>query len=111
MPTLADAAAIPLPTAYGPLDGVSFFPRLTGQAGLPRDWIFCHFMPNMGDHIQPLKRWVQDTEYKLYDSTNLFYHYTNDLFEERPISDSELTIPEKKLKLYFQSLALRCFTY
>src|SRR4029077_16942158 len=43
LPTLADIANIPLPTNYGSLDGVSFAPRLSGNEGTPRDWLFYHY--------------------------------------------------------------------
>jgi arylsulfatase A-like enzyme len=42
LPTLANIAQIPLPN-YGPLDGVSFYPRLIGAMGTPRSWIFTYY--------------------------------------------------------------------
>jgi arylsulfatase A-like enzyme len=36
LPTLAGIADIPVPTDYGPLDGVSFYPRLMNKAGHQR---------------------------------------------------------------------------
>ena len=103
LPTLAGIANIPVPTTYGPLDGVSFYPRLKGLPGTPRSWVFCHYDP---DHINPsvLKRWIQDTTYKLYDSTGYFYNTVLDPYEKTKLKDSQLTANEKAIKANFQSI-------
>ena len=43
MPTLAAVAGAGLPA--GVIDGHSFLPRLRGQGGPARDWVFCHYEP------------------------------------------------------------------
>ncbi|HEX5155296.1 MAG TPA: sulfatase-like hydrolase/transferase [Parafilimonas sp.] len=102
LPTVAGIANIPVPTDYGPLDGVSFYPRLTNQPGTPRDWIFCHY-DRTGPNGAPLVRWAQTVSYKLYDTSSLkkvrlFYNIVKDSREKNPISDSLLTANEKKVK-------------
>jgi len=93
LPTLAGIANTPLPD-YGPLDGISFYPRLINQAGTPRDWLFCDYNPLSGEGT--FKRWAQTKQYKLYDTsgkktTRLFYDIINDPNERHPIPDSLLT--------------------
>jgi arylsulfatase A len=106
MPSLADMAHISKPTSYGVLDGVSFYPYLTGGLGLnQRDWVFCHYDQNQnGEGLHPIRRWVQNTEYKLYDSTGEFYDIKKDLYERTPIPDNELTSDEKTLKASFSAV-------
>lgn len=101
LPTLAGIANIPVPTTYGTLDGVSFYPRLRGQAGTPRDWVFCQYAPNQNG-ISPIKRWTQDTTYKLYDSTGYFYNIYLDPSEKNRLKN--LTEEQKERKAYFQSV-------
>ncbi|HEX5153784.1 MAG TPA: sulfatase-like hydrolase/transferase [Parafilimonas sp.] len=94
LPTLAGIAGIPVPTDYGPLDGVSFSDRLTGQPGTPREWIFNYIDRHPGQDVA--KRWAQTKIYKLYDTSAvkpqfLFYNIGNDPDEEKPIPDTSLT--------------------
>ena len=44
LPTLADAAALTIPEDVA-LDGVSFWERLQGKAGHPREWIYTYYFP------------------------------------------------------------------
>ncbi|QEC66432.1 sulfatase-like hydrolase/transferase [Panacibacter ginsenosidivorans] len=105
MPTFADIAGIPLPTNYGPLDGKSFYAALTGSSVPTRQWIYCYYDANMqGQPDKPPIGWVQDTAYKLYDSTGLFYHYSIDLQEASPLKNSRLTPAEKSLKKQMQGI-------
>jgi arylsulfatase A len=99
--TLADVANIPLPTNYGPLDGISFAPRLTGNPGTPRDWLFESYDDHPGK--SELKRWAQTTTYKLYDTSSsnpgrLFYNLSKDISEKHPIADASLTTSEAIIK-------------
>ena len=104
LPTVADIAHIPVPASYGPIDGISFAPRLTGNAGTPRDWIFYHYDPHPG--YNTYKRWAQTATYKLYDTSSynsqrLFYNIANDPDERFPIPDSLLSGDEAQLKQNF----------
>jgi arylsulfatase A len=104
LPTIANIARIPKPTTYGTLDGVSFYPNLLGQAGTPRDWVFCHYDQNQGGETRPILRWINNTTYKLFDSTGNFYNIKKDIYETSPIPDSKLTPKERSTKNYFQSV-------
>ena len=101
LPTLAGIANTTVPPSYGTIDGVSFYPRLRGLAGTPRDWIFCHYHPEQHPP-SPLKRWIQDTTYKLYDSTGYFYNTVLDPYEKKRLKDNLLTEDEKEKKIHFQ---------
>ena len=107
MPTLAEAAGIPLPTDYGVLDGVSFYPQLSGLPGNPRSWTYCYFYPN------PIKRpnrhdsWIQNNTYKLYDSLSSkragkYYDFINDPAEVFPLKNNQLTADEQQTKSNFR---------
>jgi arylsulfatase A len=105
MPTFADVAGIPLPNNYGPLDGTSFYSAINGSTVPTRQWIYCYYDANQqGKPDKPPIGWVQDTAYKLYDSTGLFYHYSNDLQEKSPLSNGMLTQKEKNIKTNMQAI-------
>ena len=101
LPTIAGIAGVPLPVTFGPLDGVSFAPRLFGEMGTPREWIFNHYQPFPDIPGSQLYRWVQNSTYKLYDTSSTkqggrFYNIVTDVNEERPIPRSYMT-PEEKI--------------
>ena len=86
---------------YGPLDGISFSPQLTGGSGTPRDWIFYHYDHHPG--ISKLARWAQTKVYKLYDTSAInknrrFYNISIDINEKKPIPDNSLTTDEAAIK-------------
>jgi arylsulfatase A len=104
LPTIAGIANNQLPTTYGPLDGVSFFPQLTGQTATPRDWIFFHYDPH--PHDNRYRRWVQNATYKLYDTSfykhkRTFYNIALDPRETNAIPDSTLTDDERSIQAQF----------
>lgn len=102
LPTFADMAHISLPTSYGPLDGVSFYPSLVGRPTNLRQWMFCHYDQNeQGEGRHPIRRWVWNTTYKLYDTTYLFYNIHNDSYEQTPLPSADLTPEESALKATF----------
>lgn len=101
LPTLAHIANIPVPTDYGPLDGVDFYPRLKGNAGTPRQWLFFHYDAHPG--LDSLRRWAQTKEYKLYDTSlyntmRLFYNIKKDKDELDSIPPDLLTSHEASIK-------------
>lgn len=105
LPTIADITKTPLPTTWGPLDGVSFYPSLRGVTGLERSWVFCHFDKNEGGpNTNPIQRWINSDTYKLFDSTGLFYNVKKDPMEEKPIPDNKLTASEQQIKADFQQV-------
>ncbi len=105
LPSIADMAGVPKPTTYGTLDGVSFYPYLLNQKGTPRSWVFCHYDQNeQGEGRHPIQRWINNTNYKLYDTTGKFYNIKKDYMELHPIPDDSLTPKESQTKQYFQSV-------
>ncbi len=104
LPTLAGIANIPVPANYGILDGTSFYKHLTGANDTPPKWAFCHFDNQRCVYNLPLQRYSQDSAYKLYDSTGLFYHFTKDIQEKKPLADSALTLKQRQIKQKLQNV-------
>lgn len=75
LPTLADIAGIPRPIDYGPLDGISFYPllRSSGDTSAKRNTIFNSYCVAPVNH--PWRRWVQNENYKLYDTNRTYKAY------------------------------------
>lgn len=99
LPTIADIAGIAKPQNFGPLDGVSFAPVLTGGSGTPRDWIFLHYKQG-----KEVTRYVQNTKYKLYDVSGDFFDIQKDINELKPIKFSDLTPEELSYRNQFQQV-------
>ena len=69
----------------------------------PRDWIFCHFISHEnGQNI--VSRWVQNKQYKLYDTTGNFFNIQNDVMEETPLPENSLTQQQLIYKDQFQNI-------
>ncbi|CAN5476506.1 sulfatase-like hydrolase/transferase [soil metagenome] len=102
LPTLAGIANIPVP-AYGILDGTSFYPQLKGKPGTPRNTIFTHFRPLLCSGNDKLTRYSQDSAYKLYE-TGGFCRFIKDIDEQKPLSDSTLTVKQKQIKQNLQNV-------
>jgi arylsulfatase A len=94
LPTIAQAANIKLPEAFE-TDGLSFYPQLMGDFSHTRDWIFSHYDP--GKEKFPLKRLVQNQEWKLYE-TGEFYNVKKDPFEKKDLDKTQLSPETIKLK-------------
>jgi len=84
-PTFAQAAGASLPTDY-PGDGVSFLPRLRGEKGYPREWIYCYYQPKWGRWRDLKTRFVMNQRWKLYGDGR-FYDIQNDPMETRALQD------------------------
>ncbi len=95
LPTLLEAAGHPIRESKNRhFDGQSFYPRLLGQQGSPREWVFCHFDPRPGwdkDRFR-LLRFARDKRFKLYDNGRLF-DIANDVLEQQPILTDKDTPP------------------
>ncbi len=107
-PTLANAAGATNLSRYGILDGRSFFPRLSGLAGNPRDWIFDHY-DSSPDFDGRFFRWVQNKTYKLYDNTGQansgkFYNIEKDPKEHIPLADAFLRPDQLAIKQSLQHI-------
>ncbi len=101
-PTLAEAANVQLAVeepSNDPIDGRSFLPRLQGQPGNPRDWVFWHYQPYWGRF--PGTQFIRNEEFKLYRDGR-YFNVPNDLTEQKSIalgqSTSEGELVRKNLR-------------
>ena len=67
-----------------PIDGQSFFGRLSHNVPSSRSWLFTHYQPYWG---QVPGQFARTADYKLYDDGR-FYHVPNDLDEQQDLSSS-----------------------
>ncbi len=86
VPTLAEAIGAQPPAG---IDGRSFWPRIEGKAGNPRNWLFTWYFPRPFaeklDHPyrHPEIRYARDARYKLYGDGR-FVDLAGDPREEKP---------------------------
>ena len=83
LPTIMEAAGLEFPDGFV-VDGRSFYPQLTGEAGNPREWMFFHFEPMSARNAARRIRFVRDDKWKLYETGEL-YDLRSDIEEELPI--------------------------
>ena len=87
LPTLADAIGVDAPAG----DGRSFWPRIRGQAGNPRDWLFTWYFPRPyaeefdDAYRHPEVRFARDARFKLYGDGR-FFDVASDPEEEQPLA-------------------------
>lgn len=100
-PTLLEAAGAK-PPAEPPLDGVSFYPQLTGSESQPRDYIFCHYDPRPGWDKDQFghSRFVRNHQYKLYDDGRLF-NTRRDPLEQHPVAVSTQNPVARRVRQQF----------
>jgi arylsulfatase A len=91
LPTLCEAAGIPIP---GDTDGVSFFPRLRGQPGTPRDHLYSWYSPRQKPSQRAVTECAFDHTHKLYRDGRIF-DLAADPFEERPLDPASLEGPAR----------------
>ena len=107
IPTLAEITGFSVPTNLGILDGRSFAPQLKGNAGVPRDYIFCHHILDTATPRVIPSRWVQNKTYKLYEDNGGsyhnpgFYNIITDPLELNPIPEAALTADQLAIKNSF----------
>lgn len=90
LPTVADAAGIPIPpTAV--IDGVSFLGEITGGARTTRAAIHSWYARDGG--VRPSHQSVQDGRHKLY-ADGTFFDVVADPDERMPLAARELTEPQ-----------------
>lgn len=108
LPTFAQAGGLIDLSGFGPLDGISFYPKILGRKGIKKKQLYCFYDPeNFGK--DSLKVWERDKSYKLYDSTGIaksgkFFNIINDPEETSPLNDSQLTVKEKNIKNRFENI-------
>lgn len=88
LPTMLDAANVPIPEGFKP-NGRSFLPQIKGEAGNPRDWVYCYFVPGK-------KEFAMTKRYKLYASGKL-YDLESDFYEKSPIKPADRTAEQKRI--------------
>lgn len=106
LPTLADIAHIPKPSTYGILDGVSFYDNMLGLSGVDREWSFTRWNNDLRDDaLVPAEIYVQNREYKLYDTPNIrFYDLVADRNETKDLSKSTLTAEQQAIRTKFEAV-------
>ncbi|MCP3962455.1 MAG: sulfatase-like hydrolase/transferase [bacterium] len=84
LPTLAEATGAE-PPADRVIDGRSFLPQVRGQAGKPREWVFCHY-PRRRDDPEKTRAYIRDKRWKLYDNGKM-YDLSVDPLERSPFRE------------------------
>jgi arylsulfatase A len=106
LPTLAEAAGAAMPSDRI-IDGHSFFPRIRGEKGNPREWVFCHYWGN-GRKKAEAREFVRDKRWKLYDNGDL-YDLNADIDEKTPIvkMSTETEAAQQRLQGAFETVRQR----
>ena len=105
LPTLADAAGVEI-THRDELDGVSFWDRLQGLQGQPREWLYTYYFPKPyrerfnTPETHPEIAYARDKRYQLYNTGELF-DLIADPHELYPLPDDDATSSTARAK--FQS--------
>ncbi len=87
LPTLCELASVDLPEDRI-IDGESLVPVLQGEADAVRDVLYMWY--ERGGDEDEAQQFARTHRYKLYDDGQ-FYDVANDLFEENPIPEEEMT--------------------
>jgi len=91
LPTMLDAAGVAMPEEFKP-DGRSFLPQLRGEAGEPREWIYCWFPKSSKETIE----FAMTHRYKLYKDDRI-YDLENDFEERATIKPGERTDEQQRV--------------
>jgi arylsulfatase A len=86
LPTLCDCAGARVPARLK-IDGRSFLPQLRGEAGNPREWIYCWY--HREGNADKAKEFARNQRYKLY-RTGEFYDIENDVLERSPLRQEQV---------------------
>lgn len=106
LPTLLDlAGAQPRPELRP--DGISFAPTLRTRATHPREWIFRDY--DARGRPFPVRHYVQDVRYKLYDDGS-FFDFVRDPLEENPLGAGELSAEARQARGVLQTVLERMNT-
>jgi arylsulfatase A len=92
LPTFAELAGAKLP-ADRTLDGHSFAPRLRGQAGEPRDWVYVHLGGN---------RYIRSDRWKLTGSGE-FFDMSDAPFRQAPVAADAMSAEAKAERVRLQT--------
>lgn len=99
LPTLCDAAGVPVP---GAVDGLSFLHQIESRAGADREWIYTWYSPRQRQDLT-VREFVHDTRFKLYRD-GAFYDLSQDPLERQPLALSDLNSQGKKAADRFQKV-------
>ncbi len=86
LPTLAQAASIPIPVGRE-VDGQSFLPQVLGNPSQAKEYIYMYYKPEWGKFSNGV--FVRDQKYKLYGDGR-FYDVENDVLEQNPLHQNIL---------------------
>jgi arylsulfatase A len=86
LPTICDAAGVTTPSDLT-IDGRSFLPQCRGEAGKPREWIYCWYSPSGGKRAEA--EFAKNHDYKLYRDGKLFDVRDGD-FDKHPVERKKL---------------------
>lgn len=93
LPTMLDAAGVAMPDGFEP-DGRSFLPLVRGEAGDPREWIYCWYSRN--GNAKQAKEFAMTRRYKLYGDGQLF-DLKQDVAEAKPIKPEDRSAEQVKI--------------
>ena len=103
LPTVAEAAGLAIPDGVA-LDGISFWDRLRGGPGSPREWHYTYYFPRPfaanfdSPYRHPEVAYVRDKRYKLYADGQLF-DLRSDPHEVSPLPRSDSASASARRKL------------
>ena len=103
LPTVAEAAGLAIPAGVA-LDGISFWDRLRGGPGSPREWHYTYYFPRPfaakfdSPYRHPEVAYVRDKRYKLYADGQLF-DLRSDPHEVSPLPRSDSASASARRKL------------
>ncbi len=106
LPTVAEAADLDIPPG---IDGRSFWQRLTGKKGDPRDWHYTYYFPRPyaekfnTPYANPEIRYMRDKRYKLYGNGELF-DVVADPSESSPLASHEAADTRGRLNAALDSM-------
>ncbi|WP_209331746.1 sulfatase-like hydrolase/transferase [Lunatimonas salinarum] len=100
LPTLAEAAGIPLPSGQQ-VDGRSFLPQVLGRPSNPKPYIYMYYSPKWGRFANGV--FVRNQRYKLYDDGR-FFDVASDVLEQHPRYLADLTGELLEVAVGFQRI-------
>lgn len=99
LPTLCEIAGSS--TEQLTLDGRSFLPQLHGEAGKPRDYVYCWYNRSMKPGEGKVT--ARNQRYKLYRDGK-FYDVLNDVQEKSPLDPTGLSAEQLEIKAALQKV-------
>ena len=99
LPTLCEIAGSS--TEQLTLDGRSFLPQLHGEAGKPRDYVYCWYNRSMKPGEGKVT--ARNQRYKLYRDGK-FYDVLNDVQEKIPLDPTGLSAEQLEIKAALQKV-------